>query len=305
MLPLQPTDSRFPLPDWTTVHSSLPEGMTPTELDAFWTGQGREWIHLLKDSLGEGYQGYESPNFWLVSREPADACRRLIGWAEATAKKVSALLKVDHTGRLFGKCPFLVLHDLDTYYEYFAAYVPDGSYAGSGGVYLNHGYGHFVFSFLDMSQAEAVLAHELTHAYVAHLPIPAWLNEGVAQLCEISLTGRDHTRYDEIKDSIDAYWNEDTIQAFWDGSAFLRDHDSQMHSYHLAKVLTSRLSRQRSGFHDFLHSAHRDDAGAAALAATWGYTLSGLVADYLGEGNWTPRLPLQTDFDKNREPDTC
>lgn len=202
------------------------------------------------------------------------------------------MLKVDHTGRLFGKCPFLVLHDLDTYYEYFAAYVPDGSYAGSGGVYLNHGYGHFVFSFLDMGQAEAVLAHELTHAYVAHLPIPTWLNEGVAQLCEINLTGRDHTRYDEIKESIDAYWNRATIQEFWNGAAFIRDNESQLHSYHLAKVLTSRLSRQKNGFHEFLHSAHREDAGETALNQIWGLNLADLVSDYLGAGDWAPRSPL-------------
>ncbi len=294
MLPLLPTDSRFPIPDWSAVQASAPAAdAAPAELDAFWTEQGREWVHLLKRAFGEGYQGYESANFWLVSREPADTCRRLVVWAEQTAAKVKKLLRLDHAGRLFGKCPMVVVHDLDTYHEYFAAYLPDGEYAGSGGVYLNRGYGHFVFSFLDMGQAEAVLAHELTHACVAHLPIPAWLNEGVAQLCEIHVTGRDHARYEEIKETLGEHWTPESIQAFWSGAAFLENDDiGQMHSYHLAKVLTSRLARRPDLFHDFLHEAHHDDAGAAALRARYQLSPGDLVADYLGDGDWEPRPPF-------------
>ena len=302
MLPLLPTDSRFPLPDWTAVRASEPADLTPAERNAFWVEQGREWVRLLKQSLGEGYQGYESPNFWLVSRQPADTCRRLIGWAETTAQKVKTWLKVDHTGRLFGKCPFLLLHDLDTYYEYFAAYVPDGAYAGSDGVCLNHGYGHFVFSYLNMNQAESVLVHELTHAYVTHLPIPVWLNEGIAQLCEIAITGRDPARYDEIKESLDGHWDASGIQDFWRGSSFLKN-ESQMHSYHLAKVLTARLIRQGgSRFHAFLHEAQKKDAGEAALRKHWQVSLQDLVADYLGDGDWQPHLPLDPKSAKSQTP---
>lgn len=292
MLPLLPTDSRFPRPDWNAVYASIPDNFDLAKLNDFWTTHGREWVHQLKAAFGEGYVGYETPNFWLVSREPADVCRRILRWAETIAGQIKAMLKVELAGQLFGKCPILVLHDLDTYYEYFAAHVPDGDYAGSGGVYLNNGYGHFVFCYLDMSQAESVLAHELTHAYVAHLPIPAWLNEGVAQLCEINLTKRDHTRYEEIKEGLDTHWTSATIQDFWDGSGFLKDPDSQMHCYHLSKVITAGLLRQGPSFHAFLHDADARDAGAAALQKHWNLSPADLVTDYLGEGDWQPILPL-------------
>lgn len=292
MLPLLPADSRFPLPDWNAVHASVPEDIDLTELNDFWTGYGREWIHQLRAALGEGYIGYETPHFLLVSREPAEVCRRILRWAETTAHQIKEMLKVDFAGQLFGKCPIIVVHDLDTYYEYFAAHVPDGTYAGSGGVYLNHGYGHFVFCYLDMGQAESVLAHELTHAYVAHLPLPTWLNEGVAQLCEINLTKRDSTLYDEIKETLSTHWKPTTIQDFWDGSGFLKDADSQMHCYHLAKVITARLLRQGPEFNAFLHDAHANDAGTAALRKYWNLTPADLVTAYLGEGAWHPVLPL-------------
>lgn len=292
-LPLIPGCSRFPLPDWEAVHSTVLPDQSTESLNAFWTGQGSEWVHLIKRSLGSDYRGYESANFWLVSREPEDTCQRLIIWAEKTAQRVKNILNLDHSGLLFGKCPIVVVHDIETYYEYFAAYVPDGAYAGSGGVYLNRGYGHFVFCYLDMSQAELIMAHELTHVYVAHLPIPLWLNEGIAQLCEMNITRRDTTRYEEIRETIDDQWNQETMQEFWSGTSFLKNDATQMHSYHLAKVLTSRLARQSPRFHDFLHAAHRDDAGEAALRKYCGVTLSDLVTDYLGDGIWHPRLPLR------------
>jgi hypothetical protein len=297
MLPLLPSDSRFPLPDWNQVHASRPVGLDAASPGDFWMIQGREWVHLLKSSLGTGYVGYESRNFLLVSSASAETCHRLIGWAEGIKAKIHEMLRLDFDKASLGNTLIIVVHDLETYYEYFAAYVPDGSYAGSGGVYLNRGYGHFVFCYLDMSQAESVLAHELTHACVAHLPLPAWLNEGVAQLCEITLTKRDHTRYEEIKESLATHWNSLTIQELWDGSGFLKDDDSQMHCYHLAKVLTARLSRQQRGFHDFLHEAQADDAGEAAVRKHWNLSLADLVADYLGEGDWQPRLPLKRPLD--------
>lgn len=292
-LPLLPDPSRFPHPDWDAVHASVRPDQSDESLNAFWTEQGGEWVHLIKRSLGEGYQGYESANFWLVSREPTDTCRRLISWAEITARKVTDMLKLDHSGKLFGKTPIVVVHDVDTYYEYYASYLPDGDYAGSGGVYINRGYGHFVFCYLDMRNAERVMAHELTHAYVTHLPIPAWLNEGIAQLCEINITRQDTTRYEEIRDSIEDQWNQETIQEFWSGASFSKNDITQMHSYHLAKVLTARLARDTSRFHDFLHEAHYKDAGEAALLKQWGITLADLVADYLGEGDWASRPPPQ------------
>lgn len=292
-LPLLTTDLRFPLPDWEAIHAAAPVGDDPA-LEAFWMERGRAWVHLLKAALGPGYVGYESKNFWLVASEPVDTCRRLIGWAEGIETKIQTMLELKPQGCLV-PTPMVVVHDLETYYEYFAAYLPAGTYAGSGGVYLNNGYGHFVFCYLDMSQAEAVLAHELTHACVAHLPLPAWLNEGVAQLCEITLTKRDSTPYDDIKQSLATHWNADTIQELWDGSGFLKDADSQMHCYHLAKVLTSRLARQRARFHAFFSEADQVDAGEAALRKHWNLSLTELVADYLGDGDWQPRFPLRAE----------
>lgn len=292
MLPLLPSPNRFPQPDWTAIENSLElRDRTFAELDAFWTERAREWVHLLRDALGAGYRGYESQNFWLISSQPESTCRRLIAWAEATRAKVNRVLgEAAATGELYGKVPILVVHDADTYYEYYAGYVADGEHALSSGVYLNRDYGHFLFSYTNLTEAEAVLAPELTHALVSHLPLPRWLDEGVAQLCEEWATGRDVTRYEEVKATIDTFWTPETIQEFWTGRSFNRTDEGQLHSYHLAKVLTRKLTTDLSRFRTFLRSADFADAGAAALSSHFNTTPGELVADYLGEDAWEPRL---------------
>lgn len=296
MLPLRETSSTFPVPDWNAVTQQAAELPADADPDPFWTERGRDWVHLLRQSLGPDYIGYESTHFWLISSQPDSSSRRIVGWLEATRTKVLKALGLDVSRHHYGKCPVLVTHDLETYYAYVAAYLPEGDNALSGGMYINQGYGHFVFTFLDMGQAEAVLAHELTHSLVSHLPLPAWLNEGIAQLCEQAATGRDTANYDAIKDTIGTYWTVDTIQDLWSGHGFNRQDEGQLQSYHLAKVLTHMLAEDQTRFLAFLHDAHFADAGAAALLQYFDVSLESLVGDYLGAGAWGPVLKCEPDL---------
>lgn len=299
VLPLRETNSAFPIPDWSAIARQADELSEDTDLNAFWTERGRDWVHLLKKSLGPSYIGYESRHFWLISSQSDTASRRIIAWLESTRVKVVNALGLDVSNH--GKCPVIVTQDLETYYAYIAGYMPEDENALSGGMYLNHGYGHFIFTYLDMGQAEAVLAHELTHSLVAHLPIPAWLNEGVAQLCEQAATGRDHANYEDIRDTLGTYWTSETIQDLWSGRGFNRQDEGQLQSYHLSKVLTHMLTGDRARFLAFLHEAHYSDAGAAALLKHFDVSLEALVSDYLGEGVWAPLLPTTDTLPVNQQ----
>ena len=293
MLPLLPSSSRYPLPDWNACAvEAKAAALDAAGLDTFYTERGREWVQLLRESFGQDYRGYESANFWLVSSQPEATCRRLIQWAESIQVRVMQALALDHTGRLYGKCPMIVVHDLDVYYDYISSYLLDGDHALSGGIYLNGGYGHFVFTFLDLSSAEGVLAHELAHALVVHLPLPLWLNEGIAQLCEQTVVGRDTTPYDEVHEKFDTYWTSETIQDLWTGRGFNRQDEGQLQSYYLAKLLTRNLAGDLERFRALVHEADAADAGAAALLKHYGLRLPDMVAEHLGEGDWAPRLPL-------------
>ncbi|MDF3056610.1 MAG: peptidase superfamily protein [Rariglobus sp.] len=293
MLPLRNIDSRFPIPEWEEVAATA-SNLADADAHAFWTERGREWVHQLRQALGSGYIGYESTHFWLISSQPESISRRFIPWLETTRTKVLKALELDVSAHLYGKCPVLVTHDLETYYDYVSGYLEEGEHALSGGMYINQGYGHFVFTYLDMGQAELVLAHELTHSLVAHLPLPAWVNEGIAQLCEQAATGRDTADYEQIRETLETYWTAETIQDLWTGQGFNRQDEGQFQSYHLAKVLTGKLAGEASRFQAFLHEAHFADAGSKALMKHFGLSLEELVTDYLGEGNWSA-LPTTPD----------
>jgi len=107
-------------------------------------------------------------------------------------------------------------------------------------MYLNCGYGHFVFQQGNFDQAEAVTAHEMTHALLAHLPICLWLDEGMAVNMEFVITGVPVERLNQpLFDQHQDFWNAETIQQCWRGTSFSRSGEGQKLSYQLAQTLVS------------------------------------------------------------------
>lgn len=299
-LRLKKSASPFPVPNWTAVYEhhdglNLPE----TEKRAFWINIGREWMHLLRSALGISFKIYESPNFWLVSDQPERTARHLIAWAEAAHRKVLQLVDVGAEQHLYGKCPILAVPDWETYDRYCSTYISEEHMAPSSGVFLNEGYGHFIFPFYDISQAEPILVHELAHSLVSHLPLPLWVNEGVAQLCENILSGSDHFDYAVIKAHSQTFWTRETVQEFWNGSGFGRMDEGQIANYHLAREVVRELAADRNRFLPFVREAKFTDSGSDAVMKYFGMTLGELVSDYLGDGDWSPR-PVE----QNPKPDS-
>lgn len=275
---------KYPVPDWEVEQKQLAgKNLGRAELEKYWDERCREWVRLIKESAGTDYGIHESQNFILLCSQERATAVKILRWAE----KCFARYATDLAGiapDTFGRIPMILLKDLDTYYGYISEYYPDGEHGFSGGVYLFQGYGHFAFCFRDLGEAERVVAHELVHALLLGLDIPAWLNEGIAQIAEVGMTGRGYP----MDERFPGYWNERTIQDFWRGSGFNRQDHGQTHSYYLALLLTRRLAADRKRFERFVHLARPDDAGYAAMLEVYGVRLEDLVAEHLGQGDWIP-----------------
>lgn len=275
---------KYPLPDWEIEQNQLVgKNLDRPELEKFWDVRCREWLRLIGQSAGPEYGVHESQNFWLLCSQDRATAVRILRWAE----KCHARYLRDLDGlapETVGRIPMIVLKDLDTYYAYISEYYPDGEHGFSGGVYLYQGYGHFAFCFRDLGEAERVVAHELVHAFLLGLNIPLWLNEGIAQIAEISMTGLWHG----MDKRFTRYWNAQTIQDFWRGTGFNRQDDGQTHGYALALLLTRRLASDKKRFKQFVHLARPEDAGYAAMLEVYGVRLEDLVAEHLGPGDWIP-----------------
>jgi hypothetical protein len=294
-----------PIPDWdATAHAPhAPHDDAPfVEADAFWSGAARAWLDALRAHWGvDAYAVMESPEFMLLAALPPNLRHATLGYAESTRKRVLDALPGIAAEEGYGKTLILVVDSVQRYYEYVSHYyganegkrAADGAQelSQSGGMFINAGYGHFVFvADEDMRLIEGTIAHELTHALVRHLPLPAWLNEGIAVNVERLLCGhRPRETVQELLARHRAHWNADTIQEFWSGKSWLRAGDSNELSYELAATFAQLAGTDWRAFTAFVNAADASDAGESAARAHLGHPLAQLVASMLGDGDWAPQ----------------
>ncbi|HYG22975.1 MAG TPA: hypothetical protein VEH04_09350 [Verrucomicrobiae bacterium] len=165
----------------------------------------------------------------------------------------------------------------------------------SRGCLLAGGYFHIAIQH-HPDDLRSVLAHELTHDCVAFLPLPLWINEGLAQRVDrsVGLTAEPLIDFD-LKERHLAFWNETNIQQFWAGVSFSSVGDAQQLSYSLAEILLT-LAEEQSGDHaSFLRNAHYDDAGQTAAFDHLGVDLADLASTFLGPGEWRPNRKAIAD----------
>lgn len=281
----------FPRPDWRSITRLVDERFPESARNAIWVEIATAWLNRIADNLPAGYSIHQSENFLLLTSESERYVSLLKGFLEKTRKNILGKLSGITNDDGYGKHLVIIIDDIDTYYAYMSWHFPDdGVYGMSSGIYLNSGYGHFVFPHMDLGHAESVAAHEMTHALVSHLPLPAWLNEGLAVNMENILTGSAPLHMNaEIHARHLAFWGEDEIQQFWSGEAFFRPDEGQELSYHLAQIFVNSLAAGYDAFTEFSNAARHHDSGESASMAVYGQSLSVLVSQLLGEGDWSPR----------------
>jgi len=286
---LMPIEGGFPRPDWNSIARHV-EPQPESEWNRLWTDWARKWVKATASKLGDKYQVSETENFIILSAQDDRYVGLLSGFLERTLHKILTMLDGIAKDDGFGKNVVLIFDEQDSYYQYMAYFHPDeGEFILSSGVFLNSAYGHFAFPFLEMSTAEATSAHELTHACLRHLPIPLWLNEGLAVTIENEICGYQPLQMDTERFSRHAgFWNADTIQEFWSGFSFNRTDEGSNLSYELARLCVRSLSHDFDVFANFANTATFEDGGESAAIEAFGGSLGGLVHQFFGDGAWSP-----------------
>jgi len=287
---LMPMDSKLPRPDWELIHDFVEENQGDQDLNQLWCNIARNWVDLLVEHLPHDYTKIETENFILISNDNDRYNKSLSMFLERCRKRLLVIAKGVCADDGFGKYVVIVFSDLDSYYDYISYYGPqEGTYGLTSGMYLNYGYGHFVFQQGDLDMAEPIAAHEMTHALLAHLPIPTWLNEGMAVNMEAMITGAAPQRLNKsLFELHQSFWDSDKIQEFWSGESFSRPDDGQNLSYQLAQILVTNLSKNYDAFILFANKADWADGGENAAEEIYGLSLGDMVTNFLGEGDWRP-----------------
>jgi hypothetical protein len=284
----------MPYADWATVSawvSTLPDHATQS---AAWTAAEKAWLLHLRASLGDRYRLAETSQAFLVSPLETGKERAALDFMSRTpARIVQSLAGIAQLPE-YGKDILVAFENEETYYNYRVAYFPaEGEFATSSGMYINNGCGHFVTAAAELWALEPVIAHEMTHACVAHLPLPLWLNEGLAVNTERRLARANPSLYTpmEMHERHRAFWNASSIQTFWSGESFQIPGDSNELSYDLARIMIEQMARDWDSFRALALAAHFADGGAQAARAIAGIDLGSYVGALLEQpatDGWTP-----------------
>ena len=292
----------FPRPDWENIHKEAEDNHSAQDQHALWNDIAKTWLEKTISRLNNDYSIYESENFFLVTSESSKYVSLFQAFLERTRTRILNTLNKIASDEGYGKHVVLIFNDIDTYYSYTSYfYENDGAYGLSAGVYVNRGYGHFVFPHQEISYAESIAAHEMTHALLTHLEIPAWLNEGMAVSIENMITGSAPLKMDnETFSRHHTFWGENEIQDFWSGKAFSRTGEGQELSYQLAQFAVNSLAHDPEAFIEFSNKAHYSDGGESAAQEVFEGSLGELIAQYFGEGNWAPNSELWESKNSNK-----
>jgi hypothetical protein len=282
----------FPRRDWAAVWSRIEPVADEAERAKLWATAGHEWLTEVAAVLGPDYAVHEVSGFWLVSNRPAADLKGIGSQLRNARARILSELEGIAARDPWSPLAILWLEDEHRYYEYVSYFYPEsGEFAFSGGMFLPGGYPHFVFPHYDESwQLERVVSHELTHALVRHLPLPLWLNEGMAVTLEEMIAGVPHAAINEqtLKEHRE-YWNPELIQKFWSGESFSQSDQGSALSYALGQLLVLNLGHDFPRFREFAVSCDHADSGEAAAYEAFGVSLGDLVAGFMGEGDWAPR----------------
>ena len=274
----------FPFLDWAAAQAWVDGLGDPALQSDAWARCELAWLEHLQASLGPAYQLRQEGGAVLLSTLEPHVARAMLGYMGKTLQRIVRLLDGVAQAPEWGKDLLIVFDDEDTYYRYVSHYYPEaGEFAGSSGMYINAGCGHFVTAKADMRLIEPIIAHELTHSCVSHLPIPAWLNEGLAVNTEqrLSPPGPGLLTPLQMHDKHLGFWGAAEVQEFWSGKSFLRNDDGNMLSYDLARIVVAQLGSDWERFRAFVLSADRSDAGAGAAAEHLGMALGDVVCALL------------------------
>lgn len=288
----------LPVLDWGAVHAWVDTIPDPAERASAWASCEVAWLGHLAAALGPHYRMSQKGQVLLVSSLDGRMAGATITFVEKTLQRVLRVLDGIGQQPAWGHDILIAFDDDETYYRYLAHYYTEaGEFAGSGGVFISKGCGHFATIKDDLRSVEPVIAHELTHSCLSHLNIPAWLNEGLAvnterRLCPPPgdvfghrLSPRQmHLRHQR-------FWGTTEIQEFWSGKSFLRADEGNELSYDLARILVAQLAGDWQCFRSFVLAADAGDSGNAAALAHLGMGLADAAAALLeqpADACWAP-----------------
>jgi hypothetical protein len=290
---------------WSKINEAMKRYSQLPAINEIWTELAAQWLGLLWSHLGKDYEVYEGKRLLMLSSHGEDRARRLFEFADPTFDIMERTLALPPETRQRGKHAFLVLKPRPLFQDYLRYFLPQENPASlmTESRYIWRGYRHTVINGEGQS-TECALAWGYAYHLTSLLPLPEWVRTGSASYFWYTMdprlvfypsvflgSARPAIPLDNSEVRLQRrYWFWFGIDRFWDGSAF-HSSSSPGVSCKLALVLFHNLAsdpRRAENLPRFLTTANKVDGGAAACERCFGFSLSDLVAEFLGSGPWEP-----------------
>ena len=288
----------YPLLEWAAAQAWVERIATGDAQASAWGACELAWLEHFRAALGGAYRLDCQGSVVLLSTLDDNVANATLSFVNKSLQRVTRVLDGVADAHEWGKDILVVFDDDETYYRYVAHYYPEaGEFAGSGGMFIHGGCGHFATVKADLRAIEPVIVHELTHSCLSHLPIPAWLNEGLAVNTEHRLCPPPGDVFgsqpspQEMHVRHKNFWGANEIQEFWSGKSFLRADEGSELSYDLARILVSQFASEWERFCAFVLSANGADGGASAAVEHLGVELGEVAAallEHTSGAAWAP-----------------
>lgn len=294
-----PDAYQLPRPDWHVVSRWITENVPEANRPKAWSDIAGQWLENLNNALGDAYQIKQSEHFLLFAPRDSELADPLLRCGELGLTEIEGALGCLAKELQTGPIAILFFADNKTYGRFVTPFDSDLGFLRSTGVCFQEEYVHIAIRPGRLEEVQRTLLHELTHACLAHLTLPKWLEEGITQMAEEAVV----PQWSQFQLSADTAttlktaWRDHGLGEFWWGQAFSMEHHCQGYSYQLAEVLFRLLvSDHRRALPDFVRHAHRDDAGETAARQYLGKGLADLAEQFLGPGDWGPTPPDAASF---------
>ena len=233
-------ENGFHRADWNFVDQWIEPNVSPLDVENAWNEAALLWVKKIREDLGGEYIILQSRQTVLLCEQAWEHARWLLEYSDRAGITIREYLADTAWSGAPGKHVVLIFTDQDDYYQYLSYHSADGEQATSGGVCIHSGYSHIAIPWHDETEAANAIIHELTHDCLSYLPLPQWLNEGIAMtiqkaiapppramgqseqdaLFAASIDWRAPIMWDELAEKHFAFWNENTIQSFWAATSF-------------------------------------------------------------------------------------
>src|ERR1041385_4694137 len=168
-------------PEWGRISKTIQPLEDAEDRREAWREAVLQWLLRLREELGGDYRVISSRRCALLSLLDRPTAQRLLDFSDTATSAIRSALGEIAWESFDGLQVIIVFAEEDDYYQYISGFHSEGEHPKSIGVHIHRGYPHVALLYETELRAGQTILHELAHHCLTHLPVPLWLNEGVAQ----------------------------------------------------------------------------------------------------------------------------